>query len=111
MMSEGLYKEQVRELTKKRSQLNKELTAVELELLETPRLSTEAAVDGTQELLRNLDLTDKKFIVRKIVYKIVATQKEAIIWGHIPIMATEQVGLHANYRDRGVAERRQIDPV
>jgi site-specific DNA recombinase len=98
VMSERLYKEQARELIKKRTQLKNELASVELELVNTPRLSTEEIVDGTQELLRNLDLTDKKYIVRKIVDKIVSTQKETIIWGHIPILATEQVGLRANNR-------------
>lgn len=101
VMSERLYKEQARELVKKRTQLKNELASVELELLDTPRLSIEEIIDGTQELLRNLDLTDKKYIVRKIVDKIVATQKEAIIWGHIPILVTEQAGLRANNRFGG----------
>lgn len=105
-MSERLYKEQARELIKKRTQLKNELASVELELVNTPKLSTEEIVDGTQELLRNLDLTDKKYIVRKIVDKIVSTQKETIIWGHIPILATEQVGLRANNRHRRITECR-----
>ena len=70
----------------------------EAELADTPRLSVEQLVEGLKETLRSLDLTDKKDIIRKIVTKVVATQKEATIWGRIPILATEQVGLHANNR-------------
>jgi hypothetical protein len=77
----------------------------------TPKPSVDQIVDGTHNLLLNLDLTDKKFIVRKIVDKIVATQKEATIWGHIPIFATEQVGLDVSNRDCGVAERWKVDVV
>ena len=60
-------------------------------------------------MLRNLDLTDKKVIVRKIIDKVVATQKEAVIWGHIPILTKEQVGLYAADRNCRVAECWQVD--
>jgi hypothetical protein len=66
--------------------------------------SVEQLVDGVKETLGNLDLTDKKFIVKKIIIKIVATQKEATIWGQISILATEQVGLDVSNRHRRVAE-------
>ena len=99
IMSERLYKEQAKTLTTKRNQLNAELAALELELMEKPALSQEELIAGASKVLQSLDLTEKKSIVRKIVTKIVATQKEATIWGHIPILATEQVGLHAEYRN------------
>lgn len=99
VMSERLYKEHVREIIKKRTELKEELAAVELELADKPKLSLDQIVEGTQKVLQSLDLTDQKFIVRKIVDKVVATQKEATIWGHIPVLVTEQVGLDAISRN------------
>lgn len=95
VMSERLYKDSMKELSEKRSHINTELTTIEAQLADKPRLSVEQLVDGVKETLQNLDLTDKKAIIKKTVTKIIATQKEATIWGHIPILATEQVGLHA----------------
>jgi DNA repair exonuclease SbcCD ATPase subunit len=106
VMSERLYKEQVKEIAKKRNEFNTNLAKIELELVNKPSLSLEELVAGAQEMLRNLDLTDKKVIVRKIIDKVVATQKEAVIWGHIPILTKEQVGLYAADRYSRVAKRR-----
>jgi site-specific DNA recombinase len=104
VMSERLYKDNMKEVADKRSQFNVELTNIEAELADKPKLSVEELVAGFKETLQSLDLTDKKTIIRKIVTKIVATQKEAIIWGHIPIYATEQVVLHASNRHCRFAE-------
>jgi site-specific DNA recombinase len=106
VMSERLYKEQVKEIAKKRDEFNTNLAKIELELVNKPGLSLEELVAGAQEMLRNLDLTDKKVIVRKIIDKVVATQKEAVIWGHIPILAKEQVGLYAADRYCWTTKRR-----
>ncbi len=108
VMSERLYKDNMKELADKRSNFSMELTNIEAELADKPKLSVEELVAGVKETLRSLDLTDKKTIIRKIITKIVATQKEATIWGHIPIYATEQVVLNASNRDCGVAECWQV---
>jgi site-specific DNA recombinase len=95
VMSERLYKDNMKEVGDKRRHIGTELTTIETELADKPKLSVEQLVEGAKETLPSLDLTDKKAIIKKTVTKIVATQKEATIWGHIPILATEQVGLHA----------------
>lgn len=102
-MSERLYKEQVKEITNKRNEFNTSLSELKLKLVNKPSLSLEELVAGAQEMLRNLDLTDKKAIVRKIIDKVVATQKETVIWGHIQILTKEQVGLYAADRHRQLA--------
>ena len=94
----------------KRSQFTTELTTIEAELADKPKLSVDELVAGLEETLRSLDLTDKKLIIKKIITKIVATQKEATIWGRIPILATEHVGLYASNRHCWFAQRRQIYP-
>jgi site-specific DNA recombinase len=106
LMSERLYKEQAREVAEKRRHFNSELEKLEETLVGTPKMSVDQLVDATSKLLRNLDLTDKKVIVRRFITKIQATQKEMIIWGQLPILATEQVGLYAEHRYSRAAERR-----
>jgi hypothetical protein len=103
-MSERLYKEQMQELIDQRSELHNAISNAETELGQQPKLTLEQLVAGAQELLGKLVFTDKKAIVRMLVTKIKATQEEAIIWGQIPILATEQVGLRAKYRDCGATE-------
>lgn len=66
-------------------------------------------VAGAQRMLQNLDLTDKEAIVRKIIDIVVSTQKETVIWGHIPILTEEQVGLYAADRYCWPAKCWQID--
>ena len=111
LMSERLYKQQAKELLITRSQLTSELSVLETEIESKPQITLEQAIAGAKEVLRSLDLTDRKFIVRKLVDKIVATQKEATIWGHIPILAPVEVGYEPIHRHCRPTECRQIDPV
>ncbi|CAN5696570.1 hypothetical protein BH23PAT2_BH23PAT2_03020 [soil metagenome] len=100
-MSERLYKDQVQELMELRTSLHNEISKAEEELGQQPKLSLERLIEGAREMLENLEITDKKAIIRRIVTKVKATQEEVIIWGQIPILVTEQVGLraeHWNYR-------------
>ena len=111
LMPERLYKDQAEALNAKRSQLQIELAGIETELTNSPKLSLEQIVAGTKKTLRNLDLTDKKFIIRKTVNKIITTQKEATIWGHIPILVSEQVGYDPINRYCRLAQRWQVYPL
>lgn len=73
IMSERLYKEKMNEVSQKRQRIQGELAYAQTDLTKTPAFSAEQLVAGARNLLQSLDLTDKKFIVRKIVTKIVAT--------------------------------------
>ena len=72
------------------------MSGIEAELVNKPTIPVEQLVDGVLKLVENLDFTDKKSIIRKLVTKIQATKQEITIWGRIPIPATEQVGYYAN---------------
>ena len=72
------------------------MSGIEAELVNKPVIPVEQLVDGVLKLVENLDFTDKKSIIRKLVTKIQATKQEITIWGRIPIPATEQVGYYAN---------------
>lgn len=67
-----------------------------------PVLPLEKLVDGVIKLVKELDFTNKKDVIQKIVTKIVATKEEITIWGRIPVpvLQAEQVGLNAKYRYR-----------
>lgn len=99
-MSERIYKENVAELNEKRSKLLVEIAGIRDTLASKRPLPLEKMVDGVIELVGNLDFTDKKAVIRKLVTKIVATKKEINIWGQIPILATGQVGYESSYRHR-----------
>lgn len=104
LMSERLYKDQASELQEKRSRILVELSNLEAESVNKPKMPLEELLDETLKLLRNFDFTDKKRAIKELVTKVVATQKEATIWGRIPVLATEQVGLNVKYRNYWVAE-------
>ena len=110
-MSERMYKDQAKSTNDRRLQLESERSSLEADLADRPKLTVEQIVAGTKETLRSLDLTDKTAIIKKTIHKIIATQKEVTIWGQIPILVTEQVGLHAEHRHSRPTQRRQINPV
>jgi len=95
-MSEHLYKDNFHETNTKRADIASEMSGIEAELVNKPVIPVEQLVDGVLKLVENLDFTDKKSIIRKLVTKIQATKQEITIWGRIPIPATEQVGYYAN---------------
>ncbi|HTE22825.1 MAG TPA: hypothetical protein VK674_07375 [Candidatus Limnocylindria bacterium] len=45
-----------------------------------------------------MDFTDKKDITRGVIKKIEVNQKEATVWGLIPLLSDAKVGLNAEYR-------------
>jgi site-specific DNA recombinase len=103
-MSERLYKDQVQELMEQRNGLHNDISKAEEELGQQPKLSLERLIEGAREMLGNLEITDKKAIIRRLVTKVKATQEEVIIWGQIPILVTEQVGLRAEHRHCGATQ-------
>lgn len=98
LMSERLYKDSIVELDEKRSKILTEAAGIRDTLANKQPLPLEKMVDGVIELVGNLDFTDKKAVIRKLVTKIVATKKEITIWGQIPILATGDVGYEFKHR-------------
>ncbi len=69
------------ELNEKRSRLLAEGAGIRDTLANKRPLPLEKMVDGVIELVGNLDFTDKKTVIRKLVTKIVATKKEINKYG------------------------------
>lgn len=98
VMSERLYKDNFHDTNTKRANIVSEMPGIEAELLNKPVIPVEQLIDGVLKLVGNLDFTDKKSVIRRLVTKTEATKQEVTIWGRIPIPATEQVGYYANDR-------------
>lgn len=98
-MTEKIFKEHMEDLMKRREKLEIDIAQSRDEIAQTPKLSSAQLAVGITKLLENLDLTDKKAIIRILLKKVKATQKETTIWGQLPIKI-EQVGLNAEYRHR-----------
>lgn len=98
VVAEAIYKRNISIVNDSRSQLSRELSSIKNQLEQQPSLPLEKLVEGVVKLVNSLDFADKKQIIRKLVTKVVATQKEVTVWGQIPILAPEQVGLNAQYR-------------
>jgi site-specific DNA recombinase len=109
VMQEHIYKENVAQLNESRTKIVYQVKALEGELANKPTLPLEKLVDGVIKLVEDLDFSNKRQIIQKIVTKVVATKKEVTVWGFVPVLATEKVGLNAKYRHRRITERRQVD--
>lgn len=85
-----------------------EISAVEDKLANRPSVPLEKIVDDVIKLVQDLDFTNKKAIIQKIVTKVVATKKEITVWGLIPLLTTGKVGYEPINRYRRPPERWQV---
>lgn len=134
-ITEHQYKEKKSEITESSQTIIDEIKGIEDEIVNKPSLPLEKLAEGVIKLIDNLDFSEKKEIVQKVVTKVVATKEEVSVWGHIPVLATEKVdinvehseysvptqsklgsnlseiGLNVKYRYRRPPERRQVDVI
>lgn len=111
VMTERVYKENMSELNETRRQIIDDITATNDEMKNKPTLPLEELVEGVIKLVERLDFANKRQIVQKVISKVVATKKEVTVWGFIPVLATEKVGLNVKYRYCWIAERREVDVI
>ncbi len=111
-MKDDIYKANIDEVNKRRSEIAAEQTNSQTDANEEDirTVDPDRIVKLFTEKLGALQFTDRLFVVRQIIDKIVATQEGVTIWGHIPVPVTanggvSQVGLRAKHRDCRVAER------
>jgi site-specific DNA recombinase len=98
IMQEHIYKDNVATLNENRTKIVYQINALQAELVNKPTLPLEELVDGVVKLVEDLDFQNKRQIIQKVVTKVVATKKEVTVWGYVPILATEKVGLNVKYR-------------
>lgn len=75
-MSERRYKDVMYALNEKREALVAEIAALEGEMVNQKPITVEQSFDGTIKRVENLNFTEKKAIIKKVVSKIVATKQE-----------------------------------
>ncbi|HMH70344.1 MAG TPA: hypothetical protein VK502_03005 [Candidatus Saccharimonadales bacterium] len=100
-----VYQDNMYTLNEKRANILSEIAAVEDELANKPTIPLEKLIDGVVKLVESLDFANKKQIIQKLVTKIIATKEEITIWGHIPLLATGQVGYDSINRYRWPSKR------
>lgn len=131
VMSERRYKDVMNELNDKREAMVSEINALEDEMTNQKPITVEQYFDGTIKRVENLNFTEKKAIIKKVITKIVATKQEISIWGRIPLLATptgetinnnessiyanhleneREVGLNVEHWHRRPAKCGQINP-
>lgn len=98
MVDEQTYKDNMSELNKERTNIVEDIRGIEAELANKPSLPLEKLVAGVIKLTEDLDFEGKRQIIQKLVTKVVATKEEVTVWGYIPILATEEVGLNVKRR-------------
>jgi site-specific DNA recombinase len=112
-MSEQMYEEEMERIKKRRSVLEKDVSKIASSRSSLSDIDPDRIVEGVTNELKNLDMSGKQFVVRKLVDKIEATQKEITVWGHLPVpelasVSSQKVGLHAEHRHRWPAKRWQV---
>jgi len=100
-----IYQKQMSELKEKRDILINRIQEAEKKVSlnnNIPKLDINNIVNKAKESLKAIDFKDKCFVVRKLIDKVVANQKIAIIYGFIPIgVASKNVqfnSIHWNNR-------------
>ena len=88
IMSEHRYKDVMNELNDRREAMVSEINALEDEMANQKPITVEQYFDGTIKRVDNLNFTEKKAIIKKVITKIVAARQEISIWGRIPLLAT-----------------------
>ncbi len=108
-ITEQQYKERNHEISTDTKAIVDEINAIEDEIANKPSLPLEELGESVIKLVEDLDFTEKKEIVQKIVTKVVATKEEVSVWGHIPILATEKVGLNVKESSGNAPIQPEID--
>lgn len=103
LMSEEVYDERMRDVMLRRKSLEKKADKLENVKVSHVTISAKALAEQTASLLKRLDFTDKKDIVRRAINKVEVNQKEATVWGFIPMPTDGKVGLNAKYWNRRIA--------
>lgn len=96
-INEQTYRTRKDEIATRRDKLVHEINDLESRLANQPKLPLEKLVCGVLELLEEPDFNTKREIIKTVITKVVATQKEINVWGFIPLIPQTEVGLNVKY--------------
>lgn len=113
-MPEQLFANKMNEIKKQIESTEKSMRDASKNRGKTGKIDIELLIEKATRKIGDLQFEQKKFIVERVVDKIIADPKEITIWGHIPVPALATVG-KVNYvsqhRHRRPSKRRQINPI
>lgn len=134
-INDDIYRSRKDEIVIKREGVVHEINYLESLRASQPTLPLEKLVCGVLELLQDPSFETKREIITTVVTKVVATQNEINVWGLIPLVPKERIGLNnddsytktpnqcesdvnleriglnVKHRHRRFAKCRQIDPI
>ncbi|GEM_PF-1948353 len=115
LIDEELFSSQMSETNKQINTLSTQLANSSKNRGIIDKIDIEELILKATRKIGMLEFEQKKFIIERVIDKIVASPKEITIWGHIPLPsltpAYEKVNHVSQYRHRWPTKCRQIYPV
>lgn len=114
IINEDMLDHHMKTTNKKKLGIETELTSLSKNRGITGKIDVDTLAQKTAQKLENLSFPQKKHIVERVVTKIIASQKEMIIWGQIPIPAfatSGKVNYEPEHRNCWLTERWQVDAI
>lgn len=112
IMPEQLFADKMKETNKQIESVNKDIAKASENRGIIGKIDIEQLVQKATRKIGDLEFDQKKFIVERVIDKIIANPKEITIWGHIPspaLAAVGKVNYDPQYWNRWTAKRRQIN--
>jgi hypothetical protein len=104
----------MRETAKQKERVEKDLAKASKNRGNSVKINLEQLVQKATRKIGELTFEQKKFIIERVVDKIVASPQEITIWGHIPVPALATAGKvnHVSqHRYSRPPQRWQIHPI
>jgi len=115
LIDEGMFSTKMTETNKQMRSLDKQMTNSSANRGIVGKIDIEELISKASQKIGKLDFEQKKFIIERVIDKIVASPKEITIWGYIPtpslVPAYAKVNHVSQHRNRWTAKRREIDVI
>ena len=92
LMPEQLFADKMKETNKQIESVNKDIAKASENRGIIGKIDIEQLIQKATRKIGDLEFDQKKFIVERVIDKIIANPKEITIWGHIPSPALATVG-------------------
>lgn len=114
LIPEQIFAEKMKELSKQISTIEIDIAKASENRGVVGKIDIEQLIQSAARKIGSLEFEQKKFIVERVIDKIIASPQEFTIWGHIPVPAlatVEKVNHVSQHRYCRSAECRQVYPV
>lgn len=111
LMPEQLFADRMKETNRQIETINKDIAKASENRGVAGKMDVEQLAEKATRKIGHLEFDQKKFIIERVIDKIIADPKEITIWGHIPTPAlatVRKVNHVSQHRNRRFAQRGQI---